>query len=62
MTNVTRREMKLKWIVKTPQEIKIGIGSSKIRNFKTSYVVFNQFNKGGRVKYLCYLAWYSMFI
>ena len=53
MTNVTRREMKLKWIVKTPQEIKIGIGSSKIRSFKTSYVVLNQFNKGGRVKYLC---------
>ena len=44
--------MKLKWIVKTPQEITIEIGSSKIRNLKTSYVVFDQFNKGGREKYL----------
>ena len=62
MTNVTRKEKKLKLIVKTPQENKIGIGSSKIRNFKTSYVVFDQFNKGRPVKNLCYPAWYSMLI
>ena len=48
--------------MKTPQEIKVGIGSSKIRKFKKSYVDFDQFNKGGRVKCLCYLARYSMFI